>query len=118
MLHRAEYFLNKLDALRRAILDVQSSQHVCQSDNTKTGSTTFSAFIVDVLPQLQLFSFDDCVFRVGFDLGDDCLDLLQFQVDEVIHQALSHLDQPCKQREVKLSMVAKGFIDEGQQVHY
>ena len=69
----------------------------------------------------MLFCFFNFVgFRIGLDFCHDSFDLFQFQIDDVIHDALGNLNMFLEQFEIKISILCKridhvGIEVDGQQ---
>ena len=86
--HRLVYFLRELGCLFSTVTQSQGGKHVAFCRDTYTGTAALGAFLVNLLPQNAFCMFHVFTFGVGIYLAHDALYLLQFKVDDIVHDAL------------------------------
>ena len=101
----------EVDSLLRTVGQTQSGQHIALGGDTQTSTTTLQCLFADLLPQLQLHSTNVLVLGVACDLRDDGLDLLQLQVDDVVHHTHCLIDVRLEQVEIELSLSREGVLN-------
>ena len=81
------------DRFVRTVAHPQRGDHVAFGGDAQAGAAAFECHFAHFFPEVALHVADIGLFGVGVDLGDDLLDLFQFQVDDVVHHAhgLAHV---------------------------
>ena len=101
--HGLVHFHGKVGGFLRAISQSERGQHVAFGRDAHAGAASLSALFVDLLPKVAFCAFHFFRFRVGVDFLHDQFDFLQFQVDDVVHQALGQLHVFLEEVEVEVS---------------
>ena len=92
----------EINRLITTVTQPESCQHITFSRDTDPGTTPFSGFCLDFLPQTNLNAFHLVIFRIRLDLRENGIDFLQFQVNDIIHQALGDSHMFLKQLVVEI----------------
>ena len=106
----------EVSSLLCTIAQSHSSYHVTFGCDTHTRTTTFRALCLDFLPQVQLGALHLHRLRVALHLLHDEVNLLQLQVNDVVHQSLGHLYMFLEQLIVEVSILREGVLHIAVQV--
>ena len=97
----------KIRCLLCTITQTHSGNHVTLGCDTHTRTTTFSALRLDLLPEMNLCTLHLHRLRIIADFFQYLVDLLQFQIDDIIHQALGSLHMFLEQVEIEIGILCK-----------
>ena len=75
----------EVGSLLCSITQPHGGNHVALSRYAHTRAASLAALRLDFLPQMQLGTFHLITLRVALDLCYDSIDLLQFEVYDVVH---------------------------------
>ena len=106
----------KVGGLLRAIAQSQGGQHVALGSDAHARASSHGRLFLDLLPEATLGILHVLCLWVAVDLGDDAVDLLQFQIYDIIHDALGHLSMSAEGVEVKVRLGSEGVEDVGVEV--
>ena len=106
----------KVDRLLRTVAQPECRQHVALGRNAQAGTAAFPGHRADLLPQLELHVADILVLRIRSDLLDDQLDLLQLEIDDVVHHVHGLAHMLAEFREVKLRLRREGVVHIAEEV--
>ena len=101
----------KVGSLRSAITQVHGCQHITLGGNAHTRATSFFALAVNLLPKAVFRKLGLVVLRIAVNLSQDGLNLFLLQIDDVVHDALSHHDMLSELLEVEGSLRGKRIVD-------
>ena len=104
------------DGLIGTVAQSQGGEHVALGRDAQACATPLEGHRPDLFPQIQLDAAHVLVLGVGGDLLDDQLDLLQLQVDDVVHHAHCLGYVLLELGEVELGLLGKRIVDIGQQI--
>ncbi len=104
------------DRLVGAVAQPKRREHVALGRDAEARAAALLRHRADLLPQLELHAAHLLVLGIVVDLGDDLLDLLQLQVDDVVHHAHGHADMAAELVEVEARLRGEGLLDIAQQV--
>ena len=102
--HCLMYFFREFGCFFGSVAQSQSSKHIALRSDTYTRTTALTALLVDFLPQYTFGTFHFFVFRIGVDLIHDPFDLLQFKVDDIVHDTLCQCYMFFEEIEIKISI--------------
>ena len=107
----------EVDRLLRTVTQAQCGEHVALGRDAQTRTAALTRHFADLLPQFQLHAAHVHVFGVGGDLLDDQLDLLQFEVDDVVHHVHRLVDMVPELVEIELRIGLERVVHIAQQIH-
>ena len=110
------YAYGEVDSLVRAVTQAQSGQHIALGSDTQTCTATAQSHILNLLPQLVLDVADICLLGIACNLIDNLLNLLQLEVDDVVHHTHSLTHVLLEEVEVELSLCCEGVLHVAEQV--
>ena len=84
------------------ITQPESSQHITFSRDTNPGTTPFSSFCFNFLPQTDLNTLHLVIFRIRCNFLKNSINFLQFQINNIVHQALSDSHMFLEQLVIKI----------------
>ena len=105
------------DRFVRTVAHPQRGDHVAFGGDAQAGAAAFERHFAHFFPEVALHVADIGLFGIGVDLGDDLLDLFQFQVDDVVHHAHGLADMRLEPVEIELRLLGEGVVHIAQQVH-
>ena len=82
------YLCREGDGLVGGVTFAQGGQHVALGGDANARAAPLQAFLADVLPKVHFGAFHFVVLGVGGYLGQNGIDFLDFEVDDVVHHAL------------------------------
>ena len=94
----------EVGSLLCAITQTHGGNHVALSRYAHTRAASLAALRLDFLPQMQLGTFHLIALRVAFDLCYDSIDLLQFEIYDVVHHALCNAHMLLEEVIIKLCL--------------
>ena len=115
-----EGFLHLDGEIRRLLRPVAQSQggeHVALGRDAETRAAALLRHFADLLPQLQFHAAHIHILGIVGDLLDDQLDLLQLEVDDVVHHVHRLVDVAAELFEIELRVGLEGILHVAQQVH-
>ena len=106
----------EVGSLLRAIAQSHGGNHVTLGSDAYTRSAPHATLLLDLFPEVHLGTFDLHRLRVAFYLLHDQVYLLQFQVDDVVHQSLGLLHMLLEQLIVEIGVLLEGILHIGIEV--
>ena len=103
--------------LGSTVTQSECGNHVALGGGADTCTTSFESLSTYFFPQVTLGLLHLGTFRVGVNLGENRVDFLHFQVDDIVHDALCLGDMLPKQVKVKLSLRGKRIFHIAVKVH-
>ena len=91
-----------------AVAQAEGGQHVAFGGGAYAGAAALQGLVAYLFPELVFGVLDFVVLGVGFYLGDDHVDFLHFQVDDVVHDALRVAHVAAVEVEVEFGLGVKG----------
>ena len=99
------------DRFVRTVAHPQRGDHVAFGGDAQAGAAAFERHFAHFFPEVALHVADIGLFGIGVDLGDDLLDLFQFQVDDVVHHAHGLAHVVAEFCEIERRLRGEGFVD-------
>ncbi len=109
-------FFGKIGGLFGAVTQIQSRQHIAFGSSTHTGSAALGCFGFDLFPEYAFCAFNFGVFGIGINLFEYPVDFFHFQIDDIVHDALSQRHVFFEKLIIKTCFCCKRFIYIGIQV--
>ena len=94
----------EIGGLLCAVSQSHGSNHVALGSDTHTGASAHTALFLDLLPQVIFRTLNLVVLRVGLYLCHDGINLLELQVNDVVHDSLSHEHMLLEKVEIKVCL--------------
>ena len=98
------HFFRKFGSLFCAVTQSHGSQHVTFSRDTYARTASQTRFAINLFPQVAFCSLHFHAFRVRVYLFKNPFNLFQFQIDDVVHDALCQCHMLLEQFEIKVSL--------------
>ena len=102
------YFFREFGSFFRTVTQSQCSKHITFGSNTYTGTASLSTLLINLVPQYTFCMFHIFAFGVSINLFHDAFYLLQFQIDDIVHNALSQRYMFLEQFKVKVCIRFEG----------
>ena len=97
----------EVGSLLSSVTKSHSSYHIALGCDAHTRAASHTALLLDLLPQVILSTLHFRVLRVVIHLVHNLVNLLQFQVHDIVHQALSHGHMLAEQLIVEVRILRK-----------
>ena len=110
------YLYCEVDSLLRAVAKTECCEHIALGGDAQAGTTTLECHILNLLPELKLYTANILILRVALNLRDDKLNLLKLKVDDIVHKVHSLCDMLLEEVEVELCLLGKGVLYIAQEV--
>ena len=91
----------KLQRLGSTIAIAQRSQHITLGSDAKTCTAALQSFDTNLLPQVALHAANILLLGVGLNLRDNRLNLLDFEIDYVVHNSHCAVNMGLEQLEIE-----------------
>ena len=101
----------KFNGLIGAVGKTHSSEHISFGGGTHTGAASLRCFGFNFFPQLKFGVFNINIFRIRFDFSYYPVNLFHFQIDDVVHDALSQLYMFAEKIKIKPGFGGKWLVD-------
>ena len=105
------YLCSEVESLVRAVAQTECCQHIALGSDTETCTTTLQCHILNLVPQVELYTANILILRIRSNLLDDEVNLLQLQVDNIIHQVHSLVNMLLEEVEVERSLLRKWIFN-------
>ena len=102
--------------LGRTVTQSQRGEHVAFGRDAEPRAAALAGHRADLLPQAQLHAADVLILRIVGNLVDDQFDLLQFEVDDVVHHAHRLVRVDPELVEIELRLRSEGRVHIAQQI--
>ena len=100
-----------------AVGESKGGEHVAFRGDAQSGTAALQRLLADLEPELLFHAFHVLTLGIALDLGQDGVNLLQLQVDNVVHQPLRVLHMLAEARHVEDRIVGERVIDVAVEVH-
>ena len=87
-----------------SVTQSEGGKHISFGCNAYTGTSSLTALLIYLTPKIAFGAFHFVCFGIGVDLLHDSLDLFKFQIDDVVHDALSQYHMFFEQVKVKIGI--------------
>ena len=103
------YLYAEVCSLLCAVAESHGGNHIALGSDAHTGTSALTALLVNLLPQHHFAALHLVAFGVALDFLHDALNLLQLQVDDVVHDALGQSHMLAEKVEVKVGILGEGI---------
>ena len=101
----------EVGCLLRTIAQHHGSNHITFCSNTHTRATPHGALLLDFLPKMIFSPFHFIALRITLHLLHDLVDLLQLQINDIIHQSLGKAHMLLEEFIIEISILGKWVHD-------